>query len=232
MVNSVTKKDNHQEDIEIIFDRLKRIPKKGVFHLGAHKGEEVDYYLKSGFENIVLIEANPSLCNDMRIKFESNKNIAVYNYAVCDQIGTIDFHIHESRTGIESSSILKMDKFDKIVISLKTSKTLRVPCCTIDNLVSGKNIDLKLYNVLVSDIQGADFLALKGASNSISQFDAIVVEVQCINLYENYVSESMIDELMDDFGFYKDFVIYHELYEGEKRFPAWGEAIYLNNRLE
>lgn len=188
--------------------------------------------MKSGFENIVLIEANPSLCDDMRNRFESKKIISVYNYAVCDQIGTIDFHIHESRTGIESSSILKMDKFDKIVTSLKTLKTISVPCCTIDNLVSEKNIDLKLYNVLVSDIQGTDFLALQGAKNSINHFDAIVVEVQCIHHYENYISESMFDELMCDFGFYKDFVIYHELYEGEKRFPAWGEAKSLNNKLE
>jgi hypothetical protein len=25
----------------------------------------------------------------------------------------------------------------------------------------------------------------------------------------------------------KEFVIYHELYQGDKRFPAWGEALYL-----
>lgn len=231
MVKSIIKNDDHHEDIKLLFDRLNIIPKKGVLHLGAHKGEEVDYYLNVGFKKIILIEANPSLCYQMKRMFEFKKNILVYNYAVCDQVGSTDFFIHESRTGVESSSILKMDKFDKIVSSLKTSKKIIVPCCTIDSLVMDNHIDLSLYNVLVSDIQGADYLALKGAKNSICSFDAVIIEVQCVNLYENFISETMIDQLMEDYGFYKDFVIYHELYRGETYFPAWGEAIYINKRF-
>lgn len=230
MSESIVKADNHDEDIQLVFSRLKDLPKNGVMHLGAHKGEEVKYYREFGYKHIILVEANPDLCREIEKEFNGQPDINVFNYAVCDTNGSIDFHIHESRTGLESSSILKMDKFDSIVTSLKTSQTLTVPAVTIDHLVKEKNIDLLNYNILVSDIQGADFLALKGAAGSIQHFDAVVVEVQCIALYENFISENTMDELMASYGFKKDFVIYHELYQGENRFPAWGEAIYLNTK--
>lgn len=230
-MESIVKPDNHDEDITLILRRLSNLEHKGVLHLGAHKGEEVDYYVKHGYSHIGLIEAIPSLYEDLKKKFEDKKNISVLNFAVCDRVGEIDFHIHESRSGSESSSILKMDKFDKIVSSLKTSETIKVPCTTIDELEAKKEIDLSLYNILVSDIQGADYMALKGAQNSIKNFDAVVIEVQCVELYENYIPESTVDKLMEDYGFYKDFVIYHELYTGDNYFPAWGEAIYLKKKI-
>lgn len=230
MSESIIKADNHEEDIQLVFGRLSHLPKKGVIHLGAHKGEEVVYYNQFGYKNIILIEANPDLFREVETRFAAQPDIHVFNYAVCDTNGTIDFHIHESRSGLESSSILKMDKFNSIVTTLKTSKTLTVPAVTIDRLVEEKNIALEQYNILVSDIQGADYLALKGAEKSIRHFEAVVVEVQCVELYENFISEATMDALMQSYGFRKDFVIYHELYQGDHRFPAWGEAIYLNTQ--
>lgn len=225
--NTIIKEDNHQQDILIILDKIKHLSSKGVIHLGGHKGEEVEFYRKAGFENIVLVEANPELCSEMQNNFSKEKNISIFNYAICDKIGEIEFHLHESRTGLESSSILKMDSFDKIVTTLKTSKTIVVPAITMDELIQKENIKASNFNVLVSDIQGADYFALKGATQSIKYFDAVVVEVQCHPLYENYVTEKQFDELMFSYGFYKEYVIYHELYQGENRFPAWGEALYL-----
>ncbi|MEX0811985.1 MAG: FkbM family methyltransferase [Chitinophagales bacterium] len=228
MPDTIIKNDNHQEDIQIIFERLKKFTPTGVFHIGAHKGEEVDQYLALGFQKIILVEADPSLYEYITKKFKKDKNVSVFNYAVCDKVGFVDFYIHKSNNGTESSSIFKMDKLDKIVTSLKTSKTIRVPANTIDNIIHENNINLEDYNVLVSDIQGADYFAIKGAEKSINKFDAVIVEVQCINLYENYISEEKMDSLMKGFGFEKEFVIYHELYKNDKRFPAWGEALYIN----
>jgi len=231
-MDKIIKADNHEEDVLLIFERLRGIPKKGIIHVGAHLGEEVDNYFKLGFENIVLIEANPSLCEKMNFKYRFNKNVFIYNYAVCDSVGELDFYIHQSNSGIESSSILKMDRFDKIVTSLKTSKTIKVPSSTLDAIIIENNLEICDYNILVTDIQGADYLALKGFKNKITNFDAVVVEIQCINLYENFVSEQMMDDLMFKYGFYKDFVIYHELYENNKYFPAWGEVVYINNKFK
>lgn len=224
--NAVIKEDNHEQDILLILDKIKHLTPKGVIHLGAHKGEEVEFYRRKGFNNIILIEANPELCAEMITTF-SNDPVSIFNYAICDKIGEIEFHIHESRTGLESSSILKMDSFDKIVTTLKTSKTIVVPSITIDDLVVKENINISNYNVLVSDIQGADYFALKGAEKTVGNFEAVVVEVQCYPLYENYITEQQFDDLMFGYGFKKEFVIYHELYQGSHKFPAWGEALYL-----
>jgi FkbM family methyltransferase len=221
----IRKRDQHDEDIEIIFENLKDIQKKGVIHLGAHKGEEVDFYFRNHIKNIILVEANPELYKDLLdIKFKNKVNI--YNYAISDNSGYLDFYVHESNNGIESSSLFKMDKFDKIVTSLKTSKKIKVNAITIDSFIEKENINLNDYNILISDIQGADYFALMGASHTLSKIDAVIVEGQFIELYENFISIDKIDELMSLNGFDKILVIEHELYQGENYFPAWGEILY------
>lgn len=224
--NTIVKNDNHEQDIQIILDRISNITVNGVIHIGGHKGEEVKNYLESGIENIILIEANPELYIDLTRNF-TNTNVSSFNYAICDKDQIVDFYIHKSNSGLESSSILKMDKFDKIVTSLYTSEAIQVQGLTLDSFCVREKINLEKYNFLVCDIQGADYFAIKGAKNVISNFDVVLVEIQCIPLYENFISEKQFDDLMNGLGFFKDFVVYHELYKDDDVFPAWGEALYL-----
>ncbi|MGP8217104.1 MAG: FkbM family methyltransferase [Bacteroidia bacterium] len=221
------KKDNHEEDIAILMDKLHGIPKKGIIHIGAHKGEEYEEYIKRGFQNIIFIEANPELCQLMTDRFSKDRRVKVYNYAITDITQEIEFHLHQSNSGLESSSILKMKEFDKIVTSLKTSKTIRVPGITLADFITKENLAISNYNVLSLDIQGADYYALRGANEILQKFDAVITEVQCIELYENSVNEKVIDEYMDSQKYERFFTIYHELYNASGTFPAWGEVIYV-----
>ena len=47
---------------------------KGVIHVGAHKGEELNLYKSLKIKNVILFEPNPSLIKILNIK----KNI--YNF--------------------------------------------------------------------------------------------------------------------------------------------------------
>lgn len=228
--NHIIKEHSHSEDTSILMKKLNNFSKKGVIHVGGHKGEEYEEYKKNGFEKIIFIEANPSLCEEMQDKFKSDPNVSVYNYIISDKNEVLDFHIHESNNGVQSSSVLKMDQLEKIVTSMYTSKTIKVQSVTLETLFEKEDISITDYNVVVSDVQGLDFWVLKGLGKIIKFIEAIIVEVQCIPLYEKFISEEEIDNYLVTQGFEREFTIYHELYKGDNRFPAWGEALFIKTK--
>jgi FkbM family methyltransferase len=228
MGEKIVKPDDHIEDISYILDNLREHPRKGIIHIGAHLGQEVETYLKAGFKKIILIEANPALCEQLEKKFSKTREVSIYNYAVADYTGEIVFYIHESRQGsIEPSSILKMKEFNKIVPTLHTRQELKVPCITLADFIEKNKIVIGDFSHLLLDIQGAEYKALKGGGTRLTQFKVVITEVCCVELYEEFVDEATIDALMVSHGFINKFTVYHELFKGDKKFPAWGEAVYI-----
>jgi FkbM family methyltransferase len=53
-----------------------------IVDVGAHKGEDSDFYLKLGFR-VVAIEANPSLCDRLRVRF--SQEIRYGRYTLIDK---------------------------------------------------------------------------------------------------------------------------------------------------
>ncbi|PIQ48573.1 MAG: hypothetical protein COW03_09310 [Cytophagales bacterium CG12_big_fil_rev_8_21_14_0_65_40_12] len=223
----VTKNDDHQEDIDLLL-KGNLIPKRGIIHIGAHEGQEVAKYLALGFKKIMLIEANSELVELLNDKFRNVSEVVVVFQAISDIEGTIDFHIHTSRSGsTEPASILKMKEFNKIVKTLSTPKTIQVPTCRLESLFKDQ-YELEDYNFINVDVQGAELHVFKGASSILPHFDAIISEVNLIELYEGAALEEEIVDYLEKHSFIKEKCIYHELYEGERHFKAWGECLFLN----
>jgi len=226
---SIVKKDNHKEDITLLLKKNK-IEKRGIIHIGAHEGQEVESYLSLGFKKIMLIEANPDLAENLKNNFKSFKEVTVINNAISDSEGTVDFHIHTSRTGsTEPSSLLKMKEFKNIVPSLNTIKTIKVSAISLGKLFEW-NYLIQDYNFLNVDVQGAELQVFKGASSILNFFDVIISEVNLIELYEGAPLEHEIVQFLDSFSFVKKKCVYHELYKGENRFKAWGECIFVKTK--
>jgi FkbM family methyltransferase len=225
----ITEQD-HFNDLENILahEELRLIPKTGVVHIGADAGQEVAQYFKHGFEKIILIEANPDSYNLLVSKFGTYPNIRIFNYAVCDAEGVVDFHIHTSRSGsTEPASILPMKQFKEIVKTLHTARTIRVPAITLDALFEKYELAREGYNFLNIDIQGAELLALKGSIRQLSLVDAVVSEVNVVEMYENGAMEADIVDFLAQHGFDRKHSFYHTLYDEVATFPAWGESLFL-----
>jgi len=92
----------------------------------------------------------------------------------------------------------------------------------IDNFIKEENIDLKQYNFLNLDIQGAELMALKGMKESFKNIDFIYSEVNTANLYENCPMIEEIDEYLSQFGF--------ERKETNLTQYEWGDAFYIKKK--
>jgi FkbM family methyltransferase len=224
----------HYQDLKNIFDtdEMRHIARRGIIHVGADIGQEVPQYLEYGFKNIVLIEANPKSFKVLEAKFGHCENIILLNYAVCDRNGVVDFHIHTSRSGnTEPASVLPMKRFNEIVKTLHTPETIRVPAITLDSLVATHGIRLAEYNVINIDIQGAELLAFRGGTKVIAAVDAIISEVNLIEMYENGALEDEIVAFLAGHGFEKRHAVYHTLYDETSTFPAWGECLFVRRDM-
>jgi FkbM family methyltransferase len=233
MYKSIIKSDAHSEDIKLLLQNLFEsnfIP-KGVIHVGAHLGEELPEYLQVGFNKVIFIEANPNLCKQMEEKFAAFDNVKVFNCAIADKSQKVNFYVYASNTTLEASSLLRMNVFDKIVKSLKLKETIEVDCWTLEDFVRVHHINLQDYNLLLTDIQGADYLALQGAKNILKYFDAVICEVQEIPLYDSYVPKKYIFDFLEENGLETTFGVFHQLYNVNEKFTAWGEVISIKKHL-
>lgn len=219
--------DDHTAMIDLFLDlAIRQSPITGVVHVGAHRGQEVARYRAHGIERIVLIEANPAHCEYLRTAHEHDARISVMNYAIDERDGWVELHVNTSRSGNdESSSILPLGRLSEIVETVRTQKKVCVRARTLDSLQrEGAFRGCSFLNI---DIQGAELRALRGARMFLNELDTVLIETNLIEMYKGCALEPEIDAELAAHGFDCVERIYHELYEGERHFPAWGESLYV-----
>ena len=234
-MDSVILPDDHLDCIQRMMNEVSKYLSASertlVVHLGAHMGEEVDSYLQYGFDSVILCEANTDLIPKLESKFEKQNNVSIHHCAIADQTGSVTFHVHETeKGGVESASILDLKELGEIVPIFDSSRSIQVPSFTLDDFLDDQGVSESI-GLLAIDIQGAEKMALSVASQVLSRTQAVLCEVNLIKNYEGCAMENEIDEILDDAGFDKVFCIYHELYRGEDRFPAWGECLWIKREL-
>ncbi|NEQ35516.1 MAG: FkbM family methyltransferase [Okeania sp. SIO3I5] len=193
---------------------------KGVIHVGAHEGPENSYYQKMGLKKILFIEANPVVFERLKNRVASYPNVKAVNYAISNVNGTVDLHITSNE---QSSSILPLKKHQEIYPNIKETHQVKVESKKLDTLLPELKLNPSDYNILNIDIQGAELLALQGATNWLRNVDAINTEVNYEELYEGCVLIDELDEFLDRNGFQR--------VATKTPHPSWGDAFYVKKPL-
>lgn len=206
----------YQMLIPNIFEKYPEyIPKKGVLHIGAHTFEEEPYYLQLGIplENILWIEGNPELIP----KDKTN--------VICAVIGNEDdvdvtFHITNN---MQSSSILPLKTHlieHPWVHEIKTQNSKMI---TINTLFSRYAIQYAIqedaFDFINLDIQGAELMALQGATKILPHIRSIYTEINVKELYEGCAQLTDLDIFLGKHGFTRveEVITSH----------GWGDAFYV-----
>jgi len=160
-----------------------------VVHVGASTGAEVDHYIASGVEKIVLIEPIPSIAQGLAEKWGSGNKVVVYECACMDYDGEIEFHIADNQ-GMSSSiyatpnnEMHRCNFIDKITVQ----------CATLDGLFEEMNVDL-----LVIDAQGSEHKVLDGAKDTLTKTKYIFCEASRTPLYEGACTFQDIRTILSD----------------------------------
>ncbi|TGW15477.1 FkbM family methyltransferase [bacterium NHP-B] len=81
----------------------------------------------------------------------------------------------------------------------------------------------KPANVMVLDIQGAELMALEGATHTLKDIDAIVTEVSCTELYKGCALIEDLDAFLLNQGFRRVNTIVNMF--------SWGDALYVRKQF-
>jgi FkbM family methyltransferase len=190
---------------------------KGIIHIGAHEGSELNTYLEMGVKNILFIEANPEVFEKLYKNVGEYPGVKALNYAISNKNDFLTLHV---TTNDQSSSLLKLKRHLDLYPDITEEKQVKVPSRKLDSLIEELIITPEDYNLLVIDIQGAELLALEGAENTLKFIDAIQLEVNFEELYENCALAWQVDEFLMKHGFIRivTFTYFH---------PEWGDAFYI-----
>jgi FkbM family methyltransferase len=193
----------------------KKININGSFHIGAHECEELQFYNELGLkaEDVVWIDAIPS-----KVTEATNKGIPnVYNAVITDKNDEeIIFNISNN---VQSSSVLEFGTHSQEHPWVVYVDKIKQKSITIDTFFERNNIDASKYNFWNFDIQGAELMALKGATNSIKYAKALYLEVNEKELYKNCGLITDIDNFLSQYNFKR--VLTNMTIHG------WGDALYI-----
>ena len=168
----------------------------GVIHVGAHTGEERDFYSRYDLD-VLWIEPAPDVFKRL------SNNIACYpkqkavNYLITDQDNS-DYDFHLSNNDGNSSSILGFKKHADIWPEIKMINTIKLKSRTLDSVIAEVP---HRYDALVMDTQGSEMLVLKGAVDTLQSIRLIKTEAADFEIYEKCTTEADLCDYLGKLGF-------------------------------
>lgn len=196
---------------------IKNIKINGVIHIGAHECEELRFYNNLGVKNedIIWIDAINSKVIEARNRGIPN----VYNAVITDKDDEeLEFNISNN---IQSSSILEFGTHSQEHPNVVFVDKINVKSISVDTFFKRNNIDASKINFWNFDIQGAELLALKGASQSLKYVDVLYLEVNEKELYKDCGLVYDIDKYLSGYGFIRVLTTMTQ--------HGWGDALYIKN---
>jgi FkbM family methyltransferase len=176
---------------------MKQVP--GVIHVGANNGGERDEYAKYGLR-VVWVEPNPDVFEVLQKNILGYVGQKAFQYLVTDQDDKeYDFHIANNK-GL-SSSILDLKLHLELCPEIVYERTIKLRSTTLTSLLMKESIRASDYPALVMDTQGSELLVLKGATEILSSFQFVKVEVADFEAYKDCCQLNDIDLFMKQNGF-------------------------------
>ncbi|MEG4249229.1 FkbM family methyltransferase [Microcoleus sp. Pol10D4] len=197
------------------------IPPRGIIHIGAHEGQEMQEYQMMGAEKVLFVEANPSVFERLKAHIAGIPNVWLANCAISNQNGTVNLRVNSHDM---SSSILPLKLHKEIYPGMVEVNQVTVQSKTLDSLMQESPLNSSEFNILVIDIQGAELLALQGARETLKYIDAISTEVNCEELYEGCALIDQVDDFLRVYGFQRVAV-------ATPSHPSWGDAFYVKTTV-
>ncbi len=168
----------------------------GVLHVGAHFGEERDFYNQLKL-NVLWVEAVPKFFNVLTNNISKYSNQFAFNYLLGNQDKKIVKFYLANNEG-SSSSVFKLSK-DNGFDGLEMDDILEIEMRRLDQVFSSDQV--KMYPNWIIDAQGAELQVLEGAGKLLEKVSSIMVEVSTREVYEGGTNYYELKKFLRKFNF-------------------------------
>ncbi len=187
---------------------------KGVIHIGAHRGQEVPTYRKLDIREIALFEPNEDALRYLR---QDCKDCQIYDVALSNIEGEADMFVSADNQG-QSNSLLEPAKHLQAHPEIKFNGKNSVRVRMLDRV----GLDIGRYNMINIDVQGAELMVFKGATESLQHIDYVYTEVNFDETYKGNALVGELDSFLGQFGFVR---------VATNDTPGiWGDALYIKRK--
>ncbi|MDJ0518725.1 MAG: FkbM family methyltransferase [Trichodesmium sp. MO_231.B1] len=195
---------------------------RGIIHVGAYDGKDIKLYQTLGISKILFIEANPTVFERLKANIATaSLDVEAVNYAISNQNGKVKLYVNSMG---QSSSIFPLKYYRDIYPNIQETHQLTVESKTLDTLLQELELSPRSFNILNLDIQGAELLALQGATNLLKYIDAVYTKVNYEELYKGCALAEKVDKFLAQTGF--------GMVAVAKPFhPSWGDAFYVRKQV-
>jgi FkbM family methyltransferase len=172
---------------------------KTVIDIGASYGDFINL-VRENKENITFFGFEPilSVFNSLKDRYSHVNEISLYNLALGDFDGLIDFHENEYSY---SSSIFPIGNTHiKEFPFTKNYKTSEVRIASLDNALSNKNLEKPV--LIKIDVQGYEGKVILGGKKTFSHADIVIVELSFCELYLGQPLFEIINHELNQLGLF------------------------------
>jgi FkbM family methyltransferase len=195
-----------------------------IYDVGAHMGEDTEYYLKRGF-SVVAVEAVPDYCDAIRARcaayLEAGK-LTVLNLCVAEAAGVAPFYVNESSSVWSTANPSWVERNN-----LYGPQPIREITVQTEPLYEiFQKFGVPRYCKI--DIEGNDLIALKSISGLLERPEFVSIESEKLNW------NALVEELVTfrDLG-YKKFKVVNQAYVGLQTLPQPSrEGAYCEHAFE
>ena len=163
-----------------------------LLHVGGNVGQERTIYDRLGLE-VLWVKPIPSVFEEL------SRNIALFprqravQALVTDRAGqTHRFNVANNNG--RSSSILPLGQQKDIWPEIDFCEALDLTSTTVDQMAADSGLS---FDALMIDVQGAELLVLKGATETLRSVEVIGAEAADFEIYKGCTT---VDELKDHLG--------------------------------
>ena len=187
----------------------------GVFHIGAHFGQENNVYNQIGIKNKIFFEPLPHTF-DKLVKNINGDGICV-NVALGNKIGIVEMFVESFNQG-QSSSVLEPLLHTKQYPNIVFNEKKEVMMTTLDGYLK-EGVNTTNYNFINIDVQGYELEVFKGGKKTLENIDYIMSEVNRDEVYKDCPMVEDLDEYLTIYGFKR----VETTWDG----GTWGDALYI-----
>lgn len=187
---------------------------KGIVHIGAHYGEEIQEYVDNGIQKITVFEPLSKNFDVLSKRLQNvNADIEGYQVALGSKKGTAKMFL--SSNDAQSSSILKPKQHLELHPDVSFDGTEEVEVSLLDEYDIG---DSNFINI---DVQGYELEVFRGGKKTLENIDYVYCEVNRDEVYEGAPMVEELDEFLGTYGFERVETHWPETYY------TWGDALYI-----
>ena len=193
------------------------VPVRGVIHVGAHECEERQAYadvFHLSDDQVIWIDALQEKVDMMRAKYPT---LRMYQQCISNvDDAEVVFNVTNNW---QSSSFLMLKTHLIHHPTVHNVSQRRVRTLTLNTFFRQHAIPVTDFNFLNMDIQGAELLALQGASEILPAMDYVYLEVNREELYEHTGLIADVERLLQSYGFEQSMMNMTDW--------GWGDAFYV-----